>query len=352
MAVEKVKERYVSSATANRATNIVVEQYYEADDLMELVTSKKLPMEGARLRGNSAYFLTSREVEVVGNGNTSKVRGIQARVTLTYTLSTDVIRMYSKDPWDIGAQNVNIQFSSITVPLTTGFTVSGKEIPIVNTAKCPIAAETSEYIKELHFTYCQRAIPGNNRGFPKIAEEPSRNASTYQIAGTTIPAKCGKILPQTARYIAEYNEDETIFREYWEIDTTILIRKRKYGWSLDLLNIGTSAFTDDSDGKVVAIWRYFPWTKDAKTKEPKFGSYQTASNARETYAASCGEVGSDEYAKAFNEFPMEEVTEPFPLDKAGKIDTGAMETGNYLTLEVCDCDTMSWNQFSMPADRA
>ena len=85
---------------------------FEGNSLMEIMTSRLLPQRGSRHPQNTAYYLSAVQLEPNGNKN----RGVQVLATLTYTNSTEFIRNFTGDPWDLGAQNFTSQYVSISKP--------------------------------------------------------------------------------------------------------------------------------------------------------------------------------------------------------------------------------------------
>lgn len=281
----------VDSSGATTFTHVIK---FQGNSLMEIMTSRLLPARGSRHPQNSAFYLDSIDIEPIGNLK----RGCQALATLTYSNGSELLRDFSGDPWDLGAQNFTSNHVSVSKPLLKGWQyIKGeglerdqvKEVLNLNTAGSRILAQTTENIREISFTYCVKAKP--LRDFDGN-DEPIINKKTEKVAGIQIPARTGLLLPLSASFITEYEgAGDKVRRQYWEVSATIQIKKS--GWSKDELNIGTMCFyKDKTTGEVVripqAIFRYTPWvsSKDEGNIKvrPVFGSIDDVIRAKNTYA--------------------------------------------------------------------
>nr|DAU43653.1 MAG TPA: hypothetical protein [Caudoviricetes sp.] len=363
----------VDSSGATTFTHVI---QFQGNSLMEIMTSRLLPVRGSRHPQNSAFYLDSIDIEPIGNLK----RGCQALATLTYSNGSELLRDFSGDPWDLGAQNFTSNHVSVSKPLLKGWQyIKGeglerdqvKEVLNLNTAGSRILAETTENIREISFTYCVKAKP--LRDFDGN-DEPIINKKTEKVAGIQIPARTGLLLPLSASFITEYEgAGDKVRRQYWEVSATIQIKKS--GWSKDELNIGTMCFyKDKTTGEVVripqAIFRYTPWvsSKDEGNIKvrPVFGSIDDVIRAKNTYAKKVSgydpegtspPTGEQEknYQSAWDKLPYEEVTEPMPLREDGTLFTEALEDpvkNPYLILKIYDAQMGSWNAFNLPRKRA
>ena len=338
----------------------------EAESLMEIATSNVIPQRGARHPDNTAFYLDTIDISPIGNKN----RKIQARASLVYNNSAELLKEFHEDPWDLGAQNFNSSYQPVTIPFISGYNENGDIIQNINSAGCRIAAETNKFIREITFTYCVKGRA--NRDF-EGAEEPVINKKTTKVAGVSIKAMTGLLLPQNATFITEYEETgDKIKRQYWEVSTTIQINKD--GWSKDELDVGTMAFFKDRSGNIVKkprnIFSYTPWTsKDSSENlsiSPKFGPIEDVISAKKTYAFSVSgydpysgnpapsEEAPQIYQQAFDEMPYSEVTEPLPLTREGLLYEEAMgdpASYPYNTIKIFDTKIASWDSFDLPRDR-
>lgn len=377
MAVEIMfREDRGASVDSSGATTFTHVIQFQGDSLMEIMTSRLLPSRGSRHPQNSAFYLDSIDIEP--NGNLK--RRCQALATLTYSNGSELLRDFTGDPWDLGAQNFTSNYVSVSKPLLKGWQyIEGKglqrdelrEVQNLNTAGCRILAETSENIREISFTYCVKAkLSGDFDG----NDTAIINKKTEKVAGIQIPARTGLLLPLSANFITEYEgSGNRVRRKYWEVSATIQIKKN--GWSKDELNIGTLSFPkDNTTGKAIripqAIFRYTPWVskkdEDNIRVRPVFGSIDDVIRAKNVYAKAVSgydpegtvpPAGEQEknYQSAWDKLPYEEVTEPMPLREDGTLFTEALEdpvNNPYLVLKIYDAPIGSWNAFNLPEKRA
>lgn len=352
---------------------------FEGNSLMEIMTSRLLPQRGSRHPQNTAYYLSAVQLEPNGNKN----RGVQVLATLTYTNSTEFIRNFTGDPWDLGAQNFTSQYVSISKPFVECWRyVKNKNnktelklVQNVNSAGCRILAETTETFREIGFTYCAKARSSGDFG---SNGKMIINKSSETVAGIPIKAMTGLLLPTSANFITEYDETgNRIKRQYWDISATIQIKES--GWSKDELDIGTMCFFKNKAGEVVKelknIYSFTPWIsvnpEDKIATLSKLGSIDHVIEAKNAYAKLAmkakgygdnyditketdpGKINL--YKQAWDELPYEEVTEPMPLREDGTLFEEAIKDpvqNPYRVLKNYDATIGSWNAFDLPRERA
>ena len=326
---------------------------YDADSIDELAMSTALPRENTRHPKLTALYLESLDVDPIGNEN----RRVQARATLNYVSSVQNsgVMHFGGDPWELGAQNVTLSFIESPKQLIYGYNDYGDSIlACLNSAGCRILAEATESIAVLSFTYSAKT---------KIDQGPVSTYGTLlnknfeRVAGFNIQPFKGKLMPITANYIVEYNEDGTkIKRRYWNYNVQIQMKTTK--WVTQLLNVGTMAKfkAKGSDGTEYLkmypenIYKYTPWTSANMTENmkiaPKFGSIDDVIQAMQTYWAATG---------SNDKIPYEEITEPMPLRLDGSLYDEALAypaTNPYNTINFYQELPYSWSQYNMPEERA
>lgn len=363
--VIQIEDRGIETSSDGVTTLTQVMQI-ESDSIVEIASSSKIPRRGWRHSSNSGFVVDS--ISVSPNGN--KKRRIQALVTITYNNSTELLREYTEDPWDLGAQNFKSTYIAVEAPLLSGHDANGNEIQNVNSAGCRLIAETTRYIREISFTYCVRAR--STRDFDGATEEVI-NKDTVTVAGVKIPALTGLLMPTDAALITEYEAaGDKIKRQYWEVSATIRINER--GWYRDELNVGTMAYFTNKNGEIVKtpqnIYSYHPWVSaDPSVNmivQPKFGCIADVIAAKNAYASvvsdydpSSGESLTDQqmqkYQQAWDELPFSEVTEPVPLRPDGTIYEEALTDPvnyPYYRIRMYDKTIESWNKFDLPKNRS
>lgn len=369
MSVEIIAQEDQGFQTSSEgATTITRTMAIEADNMMEIFTSNKIPQRGWRHPDNSAFYLDTIEITKIGNKN----RKCQAQATINYNNATELVREFDGDPWDLGAQNFTSNFVPINVPFLNGYDEDGNPMQNLNSAGCRIEAETTEYIREINFDYCVKA--SGSRGDFDGAEEAIINKSTDRIAGISIAKRTGLLLPMSSTFITEYEASgNEIKRQYWNVNVTIQIKKT--GWRRDELDIGTMCYFRNRNGEVVrrprSLYSYSAWSAVSddytnRNANTIYGSIDDVIAAKRAYAKSVkGSFDPDSvtsptqdqlnnYQRAYDQLPFEEVTEPFPLS-FGEFYQNAMENPDlypYQTIKIYDAKIASWNQFDLPSTRA
>lgn len=340
------------SASVDKNGKITLKRYmqFEADSITDIVLSTLLPQVGSRHPERTGFYLESVG-EFSKSGN--KDRGVQALVPLVYvnTISPSSAMHFGGEPWELGAQNVQISFIERQVPLISGTGIDGTTIvQALNSAGCQILAETTETVMVLSFMFSVKAKTTNDWNsnmFPVI------NKTTETVAGITIPEHMGKLLPMSANYVVEYESNgTTVKRRYWNYNAQIQISAS--GWAKKLLDVGTMAKFKNEDGILRKypenIYKYTPWNSTNMTQNmkiaPKFGNIDAVIKAMKEYWAATG--GTDR-------IPYEEVTEPMPLRADGTIYEEALENPllyPYREIELYDCEIGSWNSYNLPREEA
>lgn len=319
----------------------------EGDTLMDIYKSKLLPQKGARHPHNTSLRLTSCECSPIGNQGNKK----QAIATLSY--SSIYNEDTTEDPWKLGAQSVSVTFNTESVPFIYGYNQNGQRIQLLNSAGCKITAETSRFIKAVSFMYCVKA---KSKGDAPVNDYPVINASSVKVAGFSIPALQGMLMPMSANYVTEYDETTgDVLREYWEVTATVQINKK--GWAKRLLDVGTMAkFPDeDSSGLPKPIYQYTPWKSknDAEnvSVRPVFGSINAVVKAKNEYAKL---FTGDEQQKRWDSLPYQEITEPMPLNNGELYHQALYNPANtpYKEIVVYESNPESWAKWNLPRKRS
>lgn len=344
------------SASKDKNGKLVLKRYLqvEGDSIPEIALSTLIPQIGSRHPVYTGFYLESiGEFSKTGN----KDRKVQTLVPLVYTTSItgSSVMHFGGEPWELGAQNVQISFIEQKKPLISGTSADGTEtVQCLNSAGCQILAETTETITVLSFMFSVKAKSTsllNTNSFAIV------NASTETVAGIVIPERQGKLLPMSANYVIEYEDNgTTVKRRYWNYNAQIHISQS--GWAKKLLDVGTMAkfkeTADDGTEKVrdypENIYKYTPWKSSDMIENmkvsPKYGNIDAVIKAMKEYWQVTG--NSDK-------IPYEEVTEPMPLKADGTIYEEALKDPKlfkYREIELYDCSVGSWNSYNLPKDEA
>lgn len=336
--IDQQDERFGTSGDGSTTFERII--IYEGDSMMEIASSKLYPQRGTRHPENTVFYLDTIDVEQIGNKN----RRVQARAKLTYSNGSALVRDFTGDPWDLGAQNVRLTPVSEQKPLLKLYNELGEEKELKNGAGMPILAETSSFYYELSFKYCVRA---NSSGEFDGNEEPVLNKGTEKVAGIRIPARCGLLMPLSADLMTEHEgANDEVKRRYWEVQAVIKIKSST--WEKKFLNVGTMAVFKDGDGPQ-QIYEFNKLTGPddvASIQNAAYGPIATVLKYRKQFIANGGDAQN---------FPYDEITEPLPLTAEGHIFTEALidpKNNKYQTISGYEFVPSSWNKYDLPTKRA
>jgi hypothetical protein len=306
-----------------------------AESWEELYSGGAFPSYGSRHPENVLFKLESASMTPVGN----EAGKIQVLWVGTYKMNRNTDKSSGDstsdvDPWDLGAQDIQLGFSTEQVPMTKGYNQNGELVDLLNSAHCLINAETSKTLTDLTFLYCVKAKSSNE---PPLFQTPIINSTSETVAGFTIPAMCGMLMPVSPRLIIEYEDDDPSDekRRYWEI--SVHIKLNPDGWSKEFLDVGTMAIFDA--GVPEPIYQYQP---NAGDPTPVYGSIHMLRKAQAEY----------EKKNPGQKMSWTEVTEPLPL-REGKIYLDALKgTRNaYDKIKVYEFLPGSWASLDLPRKR-
>lgn len=338
-----------SGSSDRSATTIECELIVEADSIAEAMGAAIIPQYGSRLPHNARLYLTNRSFEPVGNVG----RKMQISVKLTYTDESDATTLAAdanKDPWNLGAQNVQVSYTTESTPIKYGYRTDGSLRQLKNSAGSRLLIEEQRTIRQISFVFCVKA---KKSGKAPINDEEIINFKTETVAGYTFKAYTAKLMPMNATFINEVDEKGKNKRIYWQIEATIL--ENKNGWKRQPLNVGTMAkFKPNLPAQ--PIYQYTPWesTDDAENmkKMPKFGSINDVIAAKTAYSKL---FATSEQPSRFDMLPYQEITEPLPLLPDGTVHEQALidpENNPYYAVEYFATQPASWAQWNLPKKRA
>lgn len=338
-----------SGNTDKNISTLESEMIVEADSIAEAMGSAIIPQYGSRHRHNARLLLASRNFEPVGNIG----RKVQISVKLTYTDESDAATLEAdanKEPWELGAQNVHVSYTTEPVPLKYGYRLNGDLKQIKNSAGRRLLVETQNTIRQISFVFCVKA---KNKGEPPINDDEIINSRTETVAGYTFEPYYAKLMPMNATFVPETDENGNTTRSYWQIEAVILENKRS--WQRKALNVGTMA-KFDPEKPAQPIYQYTPWTSEKDEEnikiKPKFGSIDDVIAAKKAYS---DKFADNEKQSRFDMLPYQEITEPLPLTKDGKVDENALidpENNPYLVVPYFETKPASWAQWNLPKKRA
>lgn len=343
------EDKKISVDSSGRMT---IKRYmqFEADRLNEIAISTALPQIESRHPELTGFYLNS--IDLNPNGN--RDRKVQALAVLSYVNSSTSrnVLHFGGEPWELDAQNVNIDYIEMPKPLTAGTKADGTIIQNLNSANCRILAETTESVMILSFTYSVKARTTNDL---VTNFDPIINKTSTKVAGIEIPEFMGKLMPLKSTYVVEYENGGTrVKRRYWNYSAQIQIRAT--GWAKKELDVGTMCYWKNSDGIIVPkpsnIYRYTPWKSSSMADNlkvaPKFGSIDDVIAAQKAYWQASG-------ADKTERIPYEEITEPMPLRPDGTLYEEALENPllyPYNEIEIYDCNIGSWEEYNLPKKEA
>lgn len=342
----------IEYSVSDSGTEVVRERGISADSFADIVNGKLLPAYGTRHPDFPALRLVSANISQSGNDG-GKWQGWWRG---TYSSKSEVTAV-DKDPWELDAQEYSKDPFQIEVPMIGGYDKKGKYHRLLNSAGCILQRQKTIYGHSHKFIYCVRG----NKKAPDFGNNAVINATSCKVAGETFDAFTAMLLPPSVSFRVEYDDDGTVKRSYWEV--SVEIRVHPETWETETLNVGTMARFKNEKGEIIKtpeqIYKYTPWnSKNAAENyavKPKFGSIRDVAKAKHDYAILVsGGAKNDDYYKAYNELPWEEVTEPLPLRQDGTVYTEAMadpDNNEYYVLPLFDTVIGSFSQFGFPQKR-
>lgn len=355
------EDRDGNATSQNRERTLKRMMRVEGDSLSEIMESTKIPQVNSRLPGNSMYWLKDISYSVVGNLG----RRVQCNVELSYSNSIPTFSGGSsrgsddkedKPPWKLGAQNLSVTHASEQAPVMYGYDAGGNRVSLVNTASCPLTITGAQYIKQFSFTYCVREKASHNLVAP-VNSEPTINRDYVLVAGISIPAYCGMLLPMTADLVVERDSEGAELRRYWQIKATIIYNHR--GHVKRALNVGTLAMFKDKNGDIPKIprpvYQFTPWksveVEHQITTSPVWGSIDDLMRAQRDWEDIYFNANPTQASAP--KIPYNQVTEPVPLDNDGCVDQKALIDPKYnpvKKLEWFEYAPSSWRKWNLPKE--
>lgn len=338
-----------SGSSDKNISTIESEMIVEADNIAEAMGAAIIPQYGSRHPHNARLYLTNRSFEPVGNVG----RRVQLSVKLTFSDESDATTLAAdadKDPWDLGAQNVQVSYTTETAPIKYGYRTDGSLRQLKNSAGSRLLIEGQRNIRQISFMFCVKA---KKSGEAPINDKEIINSRTETVAGYTFEPYTAKLMPMNATFINEVDEDGKDKRSYWQIEAVIL--ENKNSWQRQALNVGTMAkFSPEKPAQ--PIYQYTPWssTDDSVNlkEKPKFGSIDDVIAAKFSYAKL---FADSEKQSRFDMLPYQEITEPLPLLPDGTVYEQALidpENNSYYVVSYFETKPASWSQWNLPRKRA
>ena len=336
------KAEDVSISMSGDVTTINRRMRVEGDTLMEIFSSTKIPRRNSRHPANSTFQVADVQIEPSGNLG----RRVQATVSITYNNEGNVGGDGDKNPWELDASEVSVNYTSENIPLLHGYNKNGELRQMLNRAGSRLEVQTQHYLRQINFSFAVRAktsgeAPTNNR--------PQINKDTVQVAGYTFAPYEAMLMPMNAAYVADVDDDGEIYRRYWKMTATILENDRT--WQRKVLNVGTLARFKKGEPPR-PIYQYTPWQQTNSDIQnasisPRFGSIDDVIAAQIAY-----EKGGKNEKKIT--IPYSEITEPMPLTDDGFLYQEAITNPTktpYIELVYYEYPPSSWAGWNLPKKR-
>lgn len=338
-----------SGSSDKNTSTIESELIVEADNIAEAMGAAIIPQYGSRHPHNARLYLTNRSFEPVGNVG----RRVQLSVKLTFSDESDATTLAAdanKDPWELGAQNVQVSYTTEPYALKYGYRMNGDLKQIKNSAGSRLLVEGQNTIRQISFMFCVKA---KKSGEAPVNDSEIINSKTETVAGYTFEPYYAKLMPMNATFVKEVDENGKETRSYWQVEAVILENKKS--WQRKPLNVGTMAkFSPEKPAQ--PIYQYTPWTSTNDEEnmliKPKFGSINDVIAAKKAYS---DKFADSEKQSRFDMLPYQEITEPLPLTEDGKVDEKALidpENNPYLVVPYFETKPASWSQWNLPKKRA
>jgi hypothetical protein len=332
----------------------------EGSNFEEIFNSGLLPERGSSHPENTRFRLDSASCEIIGNAD----RRIQVLWSGTYVTrgsgggaissggseTVDDTPKSKLDPWDLGAQNLNVATYQVSQVLRKAYNMDGEydEVDVVNSAKVPLTVNGAKWGREITFTFCKRDHY-DTRDF----SEPIINERSVEVAGIKIKAGDGLLFPFSRKHVTDRDDYGNKIRDYYEY--SVRIRAFAKEWEYHLLDMGT--LIRDAKGDLQNIYRYKAWENgysdvDKAATPWTYGGISDVLAAKKVYAGILQNDNKNglEYWNKYQELPYEAVTEPLPLNESGGLDLEAMKSGKYRKINVTQYQMGSWSSFGMPSD--
>jgi hypothetical protein len=338
----------VGSDGKRTATRHMVFGYNSGDDTMDLAESTLLPNVGDLHPQYTAWTVSS-----IGEPKWTDSPK-QFSLDVQYSMGgrsgggSSASSSKGNKPWELGPQNYQESTYDIEEPLLElyqykvgeqGYTANPH--PLNNTAGDRVIATTPQTVRritfQLHYKHKEGKMAAQN-------DDYSYNSKSETVCNITIPPYAGKLMPFSTSLHTVYKADGvTVDYEYETAEITIDIRMKKT-WKREFLNVGTQAFfLNFGSQNKGAVYKYHKITSPSQQMTQStlsFGSLEEALAAREVYTKAGGKGGN---------FPIEELTEPFPLTYSGTFDEEKYKNGgDYLIVSGYDREGESWSKFNFP----
>ena len=336
------KAEDISASTSGDVTTISRRMRVEGDSLMEIVQSSKIPKKDSRHPANSTFQVTEVQFEPSGNLG----RRVQATINITYSNEGNVGGDGDKDPWELDASDVNVNYTTENVPLLYGYNKNGDLRQMLNKAGLRLEVQTQHYLRQITFSF---AVKAKSSGEAPTNNRPFINKDSVKAAGYTFAPYEAMLMPMNAAYVADVDDDGEIYRRYWKMSATILENDRT--WQRKVLNVGTLARLKEGEAPR-PIYQYSPWLPKNSADQnaripPRFGSIDDVIAAQKAYE----ESGKNEKGITI---PYNEITEPMPLTDKGLLFQAAIEDpmkNPYIELVYYEYPPTSWAQWNLPKKR-
>lgn len=336
------KAEDVDASFSGDVTTITRRMRVEGDSLMEIVQSPKIPRKNSRHPQNSTFQVTG--INFTPSGNIG--RRVQAMIQLTYSNEGNVGGDGSKDPWELDAQDVQVNYTTESAPLLTGYDKDGKSGQMLNRAGCRLEVQTQRYLRQVTFSF---AVKAKSTGEAPTNNRPLINKDSVQVAGYTFAPFEAMLMPMSATFVADVDDEGEVYRRYWKMSATILENDRT--WQRKVLNVGTLARFKEGEAPR-PIYQYTPWVAGKSDIEnakisPRFGSIDDVIAAQIAYEGD----SANEKGKMI---PYNEITEPMPLDEKGMLYLPAIENPQkypYMNIRYFEYVPTSWAKWNLPKKR-
>lgn len=319
------KAEDVSARTQNGITYIERIMQAEGNTITEIVTSSKIPQPKSRHPYNSSFVLIDSQINPVGNLN----RKVQVQIQMTYSNEGQINTDGNIDPWEQGAQNVKEDFITEQAPLLYGYSRDGKRFQLRNSAGSRLRIESKSFIRQISFSFCVKA---RSHGDAPVNGRAIINVKNEIVAGFRLAPFTAMLMPMTAAFVADVDDDGKVYRRYWQIQASILENEKT--WMRSELNVGTMAIF----GKEKVIQPIYQYKKGDETTQ--FGSGDDAQKAK----------NADKENVSYSE-----ITEPMPLRKDGTLYLEAIKNPDlypYETIDFFESKPVSWSKWNLPKSRA
>lgn len=206
-------------------------------------------------------------------------------------------------PWKLPIQDFKVSWESREIAFEMAYDSDNRAtLPVVNRAGQPIETTTGDYYKRLSFYYYRQKRPTTVYRTPIV----NKNRFTIMDEPQIDPGQA-LLQPISFEKLSTADSAGKTLYTYYRVNVEMLVRKD--GWKRKFLNVGTRArFYLGTQTYISGI---YTWHDEYGMQQ--FGSRYEAMQAYKAWNAKAPSINTRD------KWPIEQVTEPMPLNTGGSL---------------------------------